>query len=170
MIVELDEADVRRLVDLAARSYEPDEAEVLERALDARARAFRKAGHPLSALVLKDGHVLALAPGGYTTTKWDAVKPAVGPLLKMLADRPDALHRADTVQSYARDVFDRLGLTLRHEETLFVALVTATLMVELAANAHEREQVTDEALGTIAHVVQSFALSVLPYLPPEARP
>ena len=170
MKVEVDEDDLRRVVDLAARSYEPDDVEVLERLLDARARARRKAGHPVSRLVLRDGELLGFAPAGETRHRWDAVQAAVGPLQRMLDDDPMALSRADRVQSYVRDVFDRFGVSIRDEDVLFVVYLTATLLVELTANAQKAGQVEPKALAVVAHVVQSLALSLLPYLPPEARP
>lgn len=104
-----------------------------------------------------------------TALRWDLVRRAVGPLLELL-EEPANLARADVVQAYARDTFDSFGLVLADPETLFVALTMAGFVVELANNAHENEGLSDLELETVARIAQSFALAVLPYLPPEARP
>jgi hypothetical protein len=103
-----------------------------------------------------------------TALRWDLVRRAVGDLEELLED-PANLARADVVQAYARDTFDRFGLVLADPETLFAALTTAAFLVELANNAHEREGLSETELYVVARLAQSFALGVLPYLPPEAR-
>lgn len=103
-----------------------------------------------------------------TALRWDLVRKAIGPLEELL-EEPANLARADVVQAYARDTFDRMGLVLADPDVLFAAMTTAAFLVELANNAHEREGMTEAELYVVARLAQSFALAVLPYLPPEAR-
>lgn len=170
MNVPVDAGDLRRLVDLAARTYHPDDEEVLQRVSDARQRAQRLAGQPVTwdVYVGPDG-LLAFGQGGPPRYRWDALRRALIELLPYLED-PATQAIADGVQAFARNVFDRFGLTLADEETLFVTYLAATLVVELTRNAFEKGQVGPDTLAGVGHVAQSLALSLVPYLPPEARP
>ena len=167
MKVSIDDDDLVALLDRAALVYDPDAEEVLERVLDAVKRARRHRDRPRLELELRHGEILGFGPGDDARNRWDAVRRIVEPL-KALIPGPADVARADAVQSYARDVFDGFGLTLREEDTLYVVLVTLGLAVELASNAHKREQVSDEVFAGIAHVAQSLAIALLPYFPPEA--
>lgn len=164
MKVPVDDDDLVALLDRAALVYDPDAEEVLDRVLDAVKTARRRRDRPVLELELRHGEVLGFGPGDDARNRWDAVRRLVDPLKALLAGPADVA-RADVVQSYARDVFDGFGLTLRDEDTLYVVLVTLGLSVELASNGHGRGQVSDEVLAGIAHVAQSLAIALLPYFP-----
>ena len=101
--------------------------------------------------------------------RWDYVSRATGIIARMVRDDPAAIAKADALGAYVRDTFDALGLSLHDEETLYVAVTMAGLMVEMAENGREKGQVEPEVVEAVAKVAQSFTASILDFLPPEAR-
>lgn len=80
-----------------------------------------------------------------------------------------ALARADQLRAFARDFFDAVGLDVTDEETVYVALVTASLMVEFADRAHRRGQAAPAHLHGVSAMARTLAAILAPYVPPEAR-
>ena len=101
--------------------------------------------------------------------QWDSVARAVTVIERIVKSHPEISAKTDALQSYVRDTFDALGLSVRHEPTLYVAITTAGLMVEMASNAHDKGLIDHETLRAIASIAQSFTASLIDYLPKEAR-
>lgn len=170
MKVSIDEDALVGLLAIAEQVYAPSFVGDVTRARAALREARAKRDHPRLEVDLAGGELLGVGPGpDDPSSRWDSFRKAARMLTDLRDQNAGNVSRADVVQSYARDVFDGFGLTLRDDDVLFAAIVTATLLVQLATNAHEREQITPEAVAAIAHVAQSFAIAVLDYLPPEAR-
>lgn len=159
----------------------PDGSPVAE-ALAALAAGLEEADKPkqpnpvetfLSAFV--DGIERAARELGEKTTssrprpRWEWVARAVGAIARTVDSDPSYVSRVDLLGATVRDTFDALGLSLHDEETLYVALVVAGLLVELTSNGYRRGLVDRETLGAIAAVAQSFTAALIPYLPKEAR-
>lgn len=104
--------------------------------------------------------------------QWANVAKATRIIGATVAADPGYQSRADDLGAYVRDTWDALGLSLYDDETLYVALTTAGLMVEMANNGHTREPelVTPAIVEGVAQIAQSFTAAVMPYLPREARP
>lgn len=75
----------------------------------------------------------------------------------------------DQLQSYVRDVLDTLDVSVADPVAVYHGFVFAGLMVEMAKNAHYKGNVTTEALSEIAHLAQSLAAALIPYVPEEVR-
>lgn len=102
--------------------------------------------------------------------RWDYLAKAIRTIERDMIGGDVASQRdADQLQAYVRDTYDALGISIRHEPSLYVAVTTASLLVELANNGREKGQVSEEVVLAIARISQSFAASLIPYLPPEAR-
>lgn len=110
-------------------------------------------------------------PGGIEPVPhWEYVAQAIRIIEgQYLKGDVGAQRDADQLQAYVRDTFDALGISIRHEPSLYVAMTTASLLVELANNGLEKGIVDPATVLAIAQVSQSFAASLIPYLPPEAR-
>lgn len=102
--------------------------------------------------------------------RWDYLARATGAIERIRNSEPRYLSRSDALAAYLRDMFDALGLSIRDEATLYVALVTASTMVELASNGIDLGHTDEATVATVARVAQSFAAALLDYLPPEVRP
>lgn len=102
--------------------------------------------------------------------RWEWLRPAIAAIDATVKSEPQYVAHADAIGAYVRDTFDALGLSVRDGETLYVALVTASTIVELAANGHGRGVVDDATLEAIAKISQSLAAAVIPFLPDEAKP
>lgn len=100
---------------------------------------------------------------------WGYVARAVRVIEQSVKADPVALAQTDRLGAYVRDTFDALGLSVTDEPTLYVALTTSGLLVEMASNGHRRDQVDHATLEAIAAIAQTFAAALIPYLPPEAR-
>ena len=102
--------------------------------------------------------------------RWDYLAKAIRTIERDMIGGDVASQRdADQLQAYVRDTYDALGISIRHEPSLYVAITTASLLVELANNGRETGKVDEEVVLAIARISQSFAASLIPYLPPEAR-
>lgn len=102
--------------------------------------------------------------------RWDYVAKAIRIIEREMIGGDVAAQRdADQLQAYVRDTYDALGISIRHEPSLYVAVTTASLLVELAKNGEETGKVEESTVLAIARISQSFAASLIPYLPPEAR-
>lgn len=102
--------------------------------------------------------------------RWDYIAKAIRTIERDMIGGDVASQRdADQLQAYVRDTYDALGISIRHEPSLYVAITTASLLVELANNGRETGKVDAEVVLAIARISQSFAASLIPYLPPEAR-
>lgn len=101
--------------------------------------------------------------------RWDYVGKAIRIIRDDLIGGDVAAQRdADQLQAYVRDTFDALGISIRHEPSLYVAITTASLLVELSNNGREKGLVDDATVLAVARIAQSFTASLIPYLPPEA--
>lgn len=100
---------------------------------------------------------------------WRNVKRATDVIARRVHLDPGSLAAADLMKAYVRDTFDALGLRISDHETLYVALVTSGLLVEMAHNGLRKGQTDEQTVATMALVAQSFAAALLDYLPPEAR-
>lgn len=102
--------------------------------------------------------------------RWDYVAKAIRIIERDLIGGDVAAQRdADQLQAYVRDTFDALGISIRHEPSLYVAITTASLLVELSNNGREKGLVDEATVLAVARIAQSFTASLIPYLPPEAR-
>lgn len=101
--------------------------------------------------------------------QWENVAKAIRLIEREMLGDAKATSEADRLQAYVRDTFDALGISIRHEPSLYVAMTTASLLVELAENGREKGIVEGETVLAVAQIAQSFAASLIPYLPPEAR-
>lgn len=101
--------------------------------------------------------------------KWEWLARAVGIIAKTVSSDAAYIARADNLGATVRNTFDALGLSVRDDETLYVALVTAGLLVELASNGLRNGNIDRDTLEAIAGVAQSFTAALIPYLPEEAR-
>ncbi len=102
--------------------------------------------------------------------RWDYVARATKTIHEIVVSDPAYVARADALNAYVRDTFDALGISIRHEPSLYVAIVVAGLLVEMAGNGLDQGHTTPDVVATIAKVSQSFTASLLDYLPKEARP
>lgn len=101
--------------------------------------------------------------------RWEWVARAVGAIARTLESDPAFLARADHLGATVRNTFDALGLSVRDEETLYVSLVVAGMLVELSSNGYRKGIIDEDTLEAIAAVAQSFTAALIPYLPKEAR-
>lgn len=102
--------------------------------------------------------------------RWDYLARATGALREILTRDPANVAHADALGAYVRDTFDALGLSVRDEATIYVALVTASLLVECSDNGRGRGAVSTTTVREISQIAQSVGAALLPYLPPEAFP
>lgn len=101
--------------------------------------------------------------------RWDYVAKAITRIEAEFADDVGARSRVDALGAYVRDTFDGLGLSVHDADTLYVAVTTAGLLVEMANNGRAKGQVEPETVLAIANIAQSFTAALIDYLPPEAR-
>lgn len=101
--------------------------------------------------------------------RWDYVFRATTLLERTVVDDPGNLALADALGAYVRERFDALGLSMRNPETIYVVVVTAALLVELADNGRTNEQVDAETVRAIASISQALTVALLPYMPEEIR-
>lgn len=113
---------------------------------------------------------IARAEARRMSPRWEWLKPAIAVIDRTVKSDPAYVHNADAIGATVRDTFDALGLSIRDPETIYVALVTASELVELCSNGYQRGKVTTETLEAVAQIAQSFAAAMIPYLPDEAKP
>jgi hypothetical protein len=101
--------------------------------------------------------------------RWDYLRAATSTIRRTLDEDPASLAVADALGGYVRDTFDALGLSVWDEQTLYVALTTASLETEMARNGQDRGLIAAETVAAVAKIGQSLAGALLPYLPPEAK-
>lgn len=101
---------------------------------------------------------------------WANLRRAVVLIDRLRKTDPGTVAIGDNLGAYLRDTFDALGISVRHEPSLYVAITTAGMLVELAHNGLGKGLVDERTLEAIAHVAQSFTAALIDYLPPEARP
>ncbi len=106
---------------------------------------------------------------GRPRPKWEWVARAVGTIAKTVASDPAYVARVDNLGATVRDTFDALGLSLHDEETVYVAVVVAGMLVELTSNGIRNGAVDRITLEAIAAVAQSFTAALIPFMPEEAR-
>lgn len=142
----------------------------LANSLRALADAIEEAEHPTSSLLeefrtgWQEGRERARP-----RPRWDYVSKATRIIDRIVKEDPSYIGKADALGAYVRDTWDALGLSLYDEETLYVAVTMAGLMVEMSDNGRKNGQVDAEVVEAIAKIAQTFTAAVLPYLPPEAK-
>lgn len=176
----IDDDDLDQVLHLAslAVTVEHPYYETLIRVLGARSEACHRREHPESYLVVdaETGTMRSAEadPDDRPTSRWDAVRPAVTLIAALVSTEPGTVGTADALGAYVRDTFDALGVSVYDEDALYVALVVSGLMVEMAHNGLRTEDRPDgptspETVGAVAHIAQSLAAALIPYMPPEAR-
>jgi hypothetical protein len=106
---------------------------------------------------------------GDARPRWDHLRSAVRRIRRFVEEDPGNGALADALGAYVRDTFDEQGLSLHDETTVFVAVTTASLMVEMAKNGQSVGLIGSSTVREVASIAQSFTAGVLPYLPPEAK-
>lgn len=102
--------------------------------------------------------------------QWERVANIVQPLTDALAADDRLVAEVDQLRAYVRDTLDELGISVRHEPSVYIVLSTVGLVVEMAKNS-VRNGITDQAfLHSIAELARTVSLALLEYLPEEARP
>lgn len=102
-----------------------------------------------------------------TAPPWHYVRPAADIVSEMLSSDVGLQARADGLGAYVRETFDGLELSLYDEATVYVALSTAALMVEMSRNGATRGQVLESTVEEVAKVSSTFTAALLPYIPTE---
>lgn len=139
--------------------------------LGALTDARRHRDHPGGRLTMSETGVLMLEmPTDAAESRWAAVAPAIWSLTQVANADPLTTHHADNLGAYTRDVLHNFGLSVTDEDTLFVVLVTASLLVQMAHNGYHVGDVPAEVLAGVAHIAQSLTIALIPFLPPEAKP
>jgi hypothetical protein len=71
--------------------------------------------------------------------------------------------------AWLRDVFDSQGLSIAHPDTLYVAIVAQTVLVEMSHNSIGRIPYAEPLQYHVAMLARTFIASVMDYLPAEAK-
>lgn len=100
---------------------------------------------------------------------WPAVARIVPSLEAALAADDRLVAEVDQARAYLRDTLDGLGISVRDEPSVYVVLATAGVFVEMAKNAVRNGLYGPEYVHGIAELARTISLSLLEYLPPEAR-
>lgn len=175
MTVELTDEQARALLFAARYPAGAAAGAPVSEALAALARGLEREEEPRRSLAEEflagwaDGVARARHAATAPRPNWGYVARAVRVIEQSVKADPVALAQTDRLGAYVRDTFDALGLSVTDEPTLYVALTTSGLLVEMASNGHRRDQVDHATLEAIAAIAQTFAAALIPYLPPEAR-
>lgn len=168
--LELDDDEATRLLDaIVVREPTGTVVAKLTEAID-EARLGAIPSNPIALFLEEFARGIQRARAGRMQPRWEWLRPAIVAIDRTVKSDASYVHNADALGAYVRDTFDALGLSVRDPETLYVALVTASLLVELCSNGVRRGTAELETLEAVAKISQSFAASVIEYLPPEARP
>lgn len=101
---------------------------------------------------------------------WSYVQEAIRLIDQVVASRgPIGESNRDQLQTYVRNTLDAFDVAVTDEEALYHGFVFAGLVVEMAKNGHGKGHLSTEALEAIAHVAQSLAAALIPYVPEEVR-
>lgn len=101
--------------------------------------------------------------------RWDYVARAVPHLDAIVKSEPFYVGRVDRIQARIRDQYDGLGLEVTDEHVLYCTFVVLGMVVELAGDGVRSGMVSDVTLRNLAAVTQTYAASLIPYLPAEAK-
>lgn len=100
---------------------------------------------------------------------WALVRQGLGNIDAQVARLPSGLQaRADQMRAYARDFFDSCGVDVTDEDSVYVALITASLMVDFAEMAARQGRATPAHLHGVSATARTIAALLSPYVPPEA--
>lgn len=101
---------------------------------------------------------------------WANVRPAIHAIDEAVARRgPGEESLRDQLQAYVRNTLDNLDVSVADPAAIYHGFVFAGLIVEMAKNGHGKGHVPREALDHIAHLAQSLAAALIPYVPEEVR-